>query len=255
MSRFLPFFLLLSVSARAEEPAPSTHETPATEPTPAAPEPAVPIPTEPGAHTTTPAPGIDPQDIEPPFHWAMWLGGGLTFVLLEDTRLGDQLRDAGYTFDVNGPALSLSIERDVLDWLVVGGTLDLRWVDGERDDAGLSSELLPRLDMSLWRVGAGAYAQATLCLEYRSCNYEGAFFGALVGASVGPTLWNLRDNTEVALFVRLDLALTWYFAVDHFLLAMRLGHALLWQSGLGPNDLGHGFEWSPTTEIRMGWRW
>ncbi len=250
MSRLLLSLLLLTASARAEEPGPLAAEpVERAEPTPPG------GPAEPMAPTRDLFPPVAHEDIASVERWAIWLGAGMTIALLDDTPLGDAIREAGYTFDVNGPALSLSIERDVLDWLIVGGTLDLRWVDGERDNPELSGDLLPAVDMSLWRVGAGAYAQATLCLEYNGCRFEGLYFGALLGASAGPTLWTLRDVTEVGAFVRFDIALTWYFRADAFLIAMRLGHALLWQSEMGPNALGHGFEWTPTVELRTGWRW
>ena len=191
---------------------------------------------------------------EPP-RWSAWLGGGFTMVMLEQTPIGDQLNAAGYHVDVIGPAFSLSIERHVLDWLVVGGSLDLRWVEGGRDHGQLMGRELPFVDMSFWRVGAGAYVQPTICLLYGGCRNDGLFFGLLVGMSTGPTLWNLRDATEVGAFFRFDFALSWSIQIERFLLALRVGHAMLWQSDMGPNDLGHGFEWTPTIELRTGWRW
>lgn len=247
MRRVLPLLFLTTITAhaRADEPTPPEvpHEAP-----PAAPVPAPDGPASSPEGSPTPA-------VSEAHDWAIWFGGGFNILLIEDTPLADQLRDAGYSFDVNGPAFSLSVEHDVLDWLVVGGSLDLRWVEGQRDYPDLAGQRLPDLETSLWRVGAGAYAQAILCLEYNGCRSEGLYFGALVGMSLGPTVWTLRDTTELGAFFRFDFALSWYLSADRFMLGLRVGHAFIWQSGLGPDDLGHGFEWSPTIELRTGWRW
>ncbi|HRE90048.1 MAG TPA: hypothetical protein PK095_13020 [Myxococcota bacterium] len=255
MRRLLPALLVIAPiqlwgSARASEPKPTATPTPAAPVEAPAPPPATPA--DPATPDVAPAPSTDFTDEVP---WALWLGGGLNLFFLEDTPLSDQLDAAGYTFDGDGPAFSLSLERYVLDWLVVGGTLDLRWTAGERDHPQLTGERLARDTMSLTRVGAGAYVQPTLCLLYESCRDDGIFFGAVLGVAFGPTFWRLRDATELGAFIRFDFALTWYFQVERFLLAMRVGHAMIWQSDLGPDELGHGFEWTPTIELRAGWRW
>lgn len=266
--RILPALLVLTSlcgPARAGEPEPTAPPTPAA-PLEAPPEaPPIAPPEAPGDAPPTHAPAsetIAPNEVRTPspdftetVPWALWLGGGLNLFFLEDTPLSDQLLAAGYTFDGSGPTFSLSLERYVLDWLVVGGTLDVRWVEGERDHPELTAQRLPQDTMSLTRVGAGAYVQPTLCLLYESCRDDGIFFGALLGVAFGPTFWRLRDASELGGFIRFDFALTWYFQIERFLLALRVGHAMIWQSEMGPDDLGHGFEWTPTIEIRAGWRW
>lgn len=187
--------------------------------------------------------------------WAIWLGGGFHIIDITKTPLGDQLRDAGYAFDVMGPALSLAVERELTEWLAVGGSLDLKWLEGGQASGQLVGRRLPPVDMSLTRIAAGAYARAFVCLEYRGCEDVGLFFGASLGMSGGPTLWGLRGDTELGGFFRFDFALSWYIQGEHLLLSLDVGHAGLWQSGLGPDSLGHGFEWTPTVQARLGWRW
>lgn len=186
--------------------------------------------------------------------WAAWFSAGFHFVLLEDTPLGEQLSAAGYTLDPTGPTLSLSLERYVLDWLIVGGTLDVRWSGGARNEPGLSNQKLPILETTVTRVGAGAYIQPTVCLEYTTnCEREGIVFWALLGIGTGPTLWTLRDQTKINTSFRFDLALIWTLRVEPIQLAVRAGHAMIWQSDLGPSDLGHPFRWTPSVDVRVGW--
>lgn len=201
----------------------------------------------------TPAPDPTPALARP---WGLWLGYGFHVLILDKTPLGDQLWAAGYEPGGIGTALSLSLERYVLDWLIVGGTLDLRLLDTEREHSALSGTRLPRLESSLSRVGVGAYVQPTLCLEtWGRCQREGFLFGLHVGVGAGPTLWTLRDATEAGAFLRFDIGLLWAIHADGFQIALRLLHAFAWQSELGPDRLGHPFEWTPGADLRIGWRW
>ena len=257
------FITLGSGSGFAHEPTPTPEQAPTQAPTPEQAPTPTPAPTQAPeqapeqapAPTQAPAPEQTPAPAPPPL-WGAWFSAGPHFFLVEDTRLDNQLAAAGYTLDTMGPALSLSLERYVLDWLIVGGTVDVRWVVGQRDEPGLSSQKLSALEMSFTRIGAGAYVQPTLCLNDRGdCEREGILFGAQLGIATGPTLWTLRDETEVGAFFRFDLALMWFLRVEPIQLGFRIGHAMIWQSDLGPSDLGHPFEWSPSVDLRVGWTW
>ena len=251
-------FVLASVTARADAPAaPVTTPAAAPEPVPTVgpqpepvPEPAAPV------HEDLHRPLLAPQDPGPDARpWAVLIQGGLQFVLLEGSPLGRQLRAAGYSTDALGPTFGVQVQRFVLDWLVVGGGLDLRHSSGDRANDSFSGSLAPNDSSELWRVAGMVYVQPTMCLQYGSCRRDGAYFGFQLGVGAGPTWWVLRGHADAAVHVRLEAALIWEADIDDVFLGFRLAHALVWQAGLGPRDLGHPFTWLPATEIRLGYRW
>ncbi|TNF24965.1 MAG: hypothetical protein EP329_23935 [Deltaproteobacteria bacterium] len=196
----------------------------------------------------------DPGTLARP--WALLVHGGLTFVALQDTPLGRQLEAADYGNIPGGPTFSIQLQRYVLDWLVVGGGLDLRYASSEtQSNDSYSGALAPNQTSALWRVAASAWVQPTVCLERHSCANEGAFFGFQLGAGFGPTFWTLRDDVEVGWHVRFEAALVWQMGIGDVLLGFRLAHGLAWQSGLGPRNLGSPFVWVPAPDLQLGYRW
>lgn len=233
-------------SERADDPKPEpTAPAPAASPDETAPEPIVAAP--------LPEPQDPGLDARP---WAVLVSGGFQFLLIEDTPLGRQLLAAGYRADAIGPTFGVAVQRYVLDWLVVGGGLDLRYGATDTTENGaFAGSLAPNQTSELWRVAASVYVQPTLCLEYGSCKREGVFFGFQLGVAAGPTWWVLRDEADLGFHVRLEAALLWELGIGDVILGFRLAHALVWQSGMGPRDLGTPFLWLPATEIRLGYRW
>jgi len=195
----------------------------------------------------------DPGPLHRP--WTAWFSAGFSFFFMVDSPLGDQLEDAGYTLDIFTPAFGFSLERYVLDWLIVGGGLDLHWSSGDHDTSRFSNALSGHGGTEIVRPALHAYVQPTFCLEYGSCRREGFFMGFQLGAAVGPTFWLLHDGTDTGAHVRLDGAILWIFSTGDFVVAFRLLHSGVWQSDLGPRDLGHGLLWQPTLDLRMGFRW
>ncbi|TNF35680.1 MAG: hypothetical protein EP329_06015 [Deltaproteobacteria bacterium] len=188
--------------------------------------------------------------------WALLVHAGFSIALLDDTPIGDQLVSAGYGTFSFGPSFAVAIQRYVLDWLVVGGALDLRYV--ETDTAGsdpYSGTIPPNRSSELWRLGASVYVQPTVCLEYGSCKHEGFWMGLQVGAAFGPTWWALRDEVDLGWHARLEAAIVWQGGIDDVIIGFRLLHAMVWQSGMGPRDLGTPFTWLPTADVQLGYRW
>ncbi|PKN57034.1 MAG: hypothetical protein CVU56_13170 [Deltaproteobacteria bacterium HGW-Deltaproteobacteria-14] len=238
----------------ATEPAtpPEGADAASAEQAPPAADPGVSAPPA-GEEASPPAaqdPGLDARP------WALIISGGFQFNLMESSPLGRQLLGAGYGADAIGPSFAVLVQRYVLDWLVVGGGLDLRYgATDTADNGAFSGSLAPTQTSELWRVAASAYVQPTLCLEYGSCKRAGVFFGFQLGVAAGPTWWVLRDQADLGFHVRLEAALLWEVGADDVILGFRLAHALVWQSGMGPRDLGTPFLWLPATEIRLGYRW
>jgi|GEM_PF-2111979 len=270
MLRITPTALALAAAAGLLGSSPPAVAAPPAEPDaevapapePARPGPEVETPEPAGAEPAAPEaeavkqaprpqnPGVDARP------WAVIVQGGFNMILIEDTPLGRQLSAAGYGSNGIGPSFAIAVQRYVLDWLVVGGGLDLRYNATEIEGADVFSGSLQPNDVSeLWRVGASVYVQPTACLEYGSCRGEGTFFGFQLGAAVGPTFWTLRDDLEVGWHVRLEAALLWQVGFGDVLLGFRLSHAMVWQSGMGPRDLGTPFTWVPNPDIQLGYRW
>ncbi len=207
---------------------------------------------------TQPSDILEPAIDEGPGRpWSASFGVGLSIWLLDEAPLGQQLLAAGYDIETIGWSFEFSVDRFVLDWLVVGAEVDLKAHLGARDlnMPKVRDSADPSTSSSLWRVTGSAYVQPTLCLEYGSCDREGMMMALQLALGVGPTLWALRDEVEAAPHVIGTASLIWNFWGGAWGMSMRISHGLMWQGGLGPRDVGHGFEWTPGVSVRLMHRW
>lgn len=194
--------------------------------------------------------GIAPRDAradEVPFAWSAMVEVGASFALLDGTALGDQMKAFGYELSAPGFRGTLAVDRKVLDWLRVGGSLSVDTFTAER--ARDASET--RLTRVTWL----AYVEPLLCLSTSCRGDDGMFFGLRVAVGAGPTFWALRGETETGAHIMLEPSLVWDIEGDHWGLGVRLGHAFAAQSGLGPMDVGTGFTWMPSIQAQVMVRW
>jgi len=197
--------------------------------------------------------GPDPSADRQP--WALMFHGGMQVNFLEPTPFGEQVAAAGYFFAPIGPSFGVSLQRYVLNWLIVGGTLDARYFSGGRSDSAILSHRDASSSMGLWRVGGGAYLQPTVCVADGRCVRGGMSLGLQLGVATGPTFWTYRGGTDVGAHLRLVGAFVWEWSFDATLIGIRVVHEGIWQTGMGPRSLGHGASWYPGVDLRVGFRW
>ncbi len=205
--------------------------------------------------------GVAPRDPElarqaPSRAWSLSVGTGIGGWLFEGLPLNRQLQAAGYRVTPAGWSFEGSVDRYVLDWLVVGVNLDVQLHLGARDqdlpaslgerDEGIASDL--------WRVSIAPYAQPTFCVE-RRCEHDGLIVGLQLAFGGGPTLWTLRDAVETAPHLVGTVAVVWQLWGRSWGLGARLSCGVMWQDGLGPRDLGRGLYWAPGLSLRVNHRW
>ncbi|MCB9737513.1 MAG: hypothetical protein H6745_33455 [Deltaproteobacteria bacterium] len=211
--------------------------------------PAADAPTADVPAVAAPADALPAEASEIPSPWRLGLELGFGFPLLDDTDLGDQLIRFGYELSEPGFHGAVTFDRAFFSWLRVGGTLVVDTVGTER--RGIRDPVETRLT----RVTALAYAEATFCIEGHCERDFGIQFGLRLGAGAGPTVWTLRGEATTGAHVVLEPALLWDLMAEHFGVGLRIGYGFVWQSGLGPLDVGTPFIWSPTLAFRVLARW
>jgi len=179
--------------------------------------------------------------------WMATVELGMVIPLLDDTTLGDQLRLFGYELSTPGFRGAVTIDRALLDWLRVGGSVAYDSVSDQRPRDGAEA--------SLTHLTAVVYLQPTLCLSER-CRWDGgAYFGFRLAVGGGPTFWSLRGQDTIAAHIMLEPSLLWDLAGSHWGVGLRIGYSLVSQLGIGPLELTTGLTWSPTITTRVMYRW
>lgn len=193
-----------------------------------------------------------------PTPWRFDFLGGFHMALMEETELGAALTAYGHPGFVLGPSGALGVSYDLLSWLRIGGRVDVRYADLERDNH-LPNVLRPSdrgVPGSMWRATPLFVAEARACLSGASCyGREAAEMGLQLAAGVGATFLRIRGEADAAAHVVVEGALVMRVWIEDVGVGARLGHAGVYLADFPASGLGHGFVWSPTVGLYMGHRW
>jgi len=198
---------------------------------------------------------------QPERPWTLWLQGGVHFSPLYDNALADQMLASGHEFIGIGPQLGLGLQRYVLEWLAIGGSIDARWMSGGRVRGGVRQRgQRGPVDMAFGRVAGMVFVQPTLHLcwgyEEAPCLRDGGYaFGLQVGLGGGGSWWSLGGETELGAHFRMEAAFVWELHSGPFVLGLRIVNGGTLQSGFGPEGLGHGLAYTAGADMRIGGRW
>jgi len=189
-----------------------------------------------------------------PGTWGVWLGGGFHLLSVHESPLGDQFAAADHGFHDLGKAVHGGVQHNLSDWLIVGGNVDVRWISGS-GPWSLNSPLQPAPDLTLLQTGLRAFVQPTACMSDFDCSDGGFRGGVQVGIGGGPTWLTYRNETDTGFHLRGDIAMVWIADFGPVFVSLRVVNGLLWQPGIGPQDLGLGLVWVPNADVLMGFQW
>ena len=201
------------------------------------------------------------QDVEvgggPKWHGIFGIGFA-SFPFIEESSFTDQLSYAGYEAPEFGAMFSLSLERLLLDWLVVGTSLRFYMHVGERnselfDEVHRVSGVTEDKKYGLYQLTGSIYLQPTLRL-WKDCEDGGLELGIQFGVGGGGVWWNLGDEVERGTVFHLIPAWTISIWSSDLAFSFLAAFPLVSMDSLGPNSLSFELTWSVAGELRLGWR-